>query len=118
MRTLSFIALFALSGCSSAPVAATPSQACGYSTTLRWQKLPISEAESQRFLALVKPIDRLRFGPGRAEAWFSNGFDEIVLCQYRLGVSAPCDAELLTVHFVKTNEVWSAGSVEEQICVS
>ena len=78
----------------------------------------MSEEEVQQLLALVKPIQRLRFGPGRAEAWFSNGFDEIVLCQYRIGVRAPCDAELLTVHFVKANEVWSGGSVEEQICVN
>ena len=118
MRTFSFMMLLVLSGCSTAPVTATASQACGYSTTLQWQQLSMSEEEGQRLLALVNPIDRLRFGPGRAEAWFSNGFDEIVLCQYRVGVRAPCDAELLTVDFVKTNEVWSAGPVEQQICVN
>ncbi len=118
MRTFGFIVLLALGGCSTAPVVATASQTCGYSTTVRWQQLSMTEEESQHYLALITPVNALRFGQGRAEAWFSNGFDEMVLCQYRVGVRAPCDAEILTVDFLKMNEVWSAGPVEKSICVN
>ena len=117
MRTFSLVVLLAFAGCSTAPVTATAAQACGFSATVRWQQLSMTEDESQRFLSLVKSVDALQFGPRRAEAWFSNGFDEIVLCQYRIRANAPCDAELLTVHFLNANGVWSAGPVEHEICV-
>ena len=118
MRAFSFIVLLLLAGCSTVPVDATAAQACGYGTTARWQLLPMTDRESRRLLSLVIPLDALRFSPERAEAWFSNGFDEIVLCQYRVGIRAPCDAEILTVDYIKQNEKWSAGPVEKQICVN
>ena len=78
----------------------------------------MTKEQSQTLLSLVMPISSLRFSPERAEAWFSNGFDEIVLCQYRLNARAHCDADVLTVRFLKTDDGWSAGAVEKPICVN
>ena len=118
MRAFSFIVLLSHAGCSTPQIDATAAQACGYSTTVRWQQLSMTDDESRRFLSLVNPLEALRVSPGRAEAWFSNGFDEVVLCQYRVGARAPCDAEVVTVHFLQANETWSAGPVEKSICVN
>jgi len=78
----------------------------------------MTKEQSQTLLSLVMPISSLRFSPERAEAWFSNGVDEIVLCQYRLDARAHCDADVLTVDFVKKDDRWSAGPVEKVICVN
>jgi hypothetical protein len=118
MRTLSVVVLSVLTGGLAMPVFATASEACGFSTTVRWHELSVTKEQTQMFLSLVVNIEALSFSAERAEAWFSNGFDEIVLCQYRIGARAPCDADLLTVDFVKMGGQWAGGSVEKMICVN